>query len=81
MSSLKSLQTKSILKHFSNLLMQNINKKQEYLCFASVSTHIGLWAKPTLDVISAKAPAVWRTIFAHEGVPVSTPLNCWIMQA
>ena len=28
--------------------MQNINKKQEYLCFASVSSYIGVWAKPTL---------------------------------
>jgi len=32
----------------SYLLMQNINKKQEFLCFASVSTYIGVWAKPTL---------------------------------
>ena len=29
--------------------MQNLNKKQEYLCFASVSTDIGLWAEHTLD--------------------------------
>jgi hypothetical protein len=37
-----------LLQLFSNLLMQNINEKQEYLCFASVSTYIGVWAKPTL---------------------------------
>jgi len=33
----------------SNLLVQNINKKQEYLRFTSVSSYIGVWAKPTLD--------------------------------
>ena len=40
-----------MFKLFSNLQMQNINKKQEYLCFAYVSSYIGVWAKPTLFLV------------------------------